>query len=161
MLQRTCTSGRCEMIWATRKTEQPPELCVIVWRTSRPVWDLNPTHTCQNTTTLAGAGDAKSLLWEKPVLQSFFNSTQGFEAIQFRVITPQFLEGWNRELSSSLVCTVYSLSVCPSGDMENRRGSIFLWRPHSKLGSHNNYGAVSWNLKWSSLSGSWWNQYVW
>lgn len=31
------------------------------------VRDVNPTHTCQNATTLAGVGHAKSLSWEKPV----------------------------------------------------------------------------------------------
>ena len=63
------------------------------------------------------------------------------------VITLQFLEGWRREPSSSLVCTVYLLSVCPSVDMGNRHSSVFffspLWRPQRHVGSHYNHLTLS------------------
>lgn len=72
-----------------------------------------------------------------------FSRTRGFEAIQIWWLLLSSWRGWSWELSSSSVCAVCLLSVCPSVDTENRRSSIILWRPQWKLGSHNNYLTLS------------------
>lgn len=72
-----------------------------------------------------------------------FSSPQGFDGIQIWWLLHGSWRGWRWVLSSSLVCTVYLLSVCPSVDVENRRSSIFLWRPQRKVGSHNNHLTLS------------------
>lgn len=110
-----------------RRQRGPPDSSLQFWRVSVLlcdmgryarwlVCDVNPTHTCQNATTLAGAGHAQSLSWEKPVCFSApITNLQQHPRIWGHpnmVITPQFLEGWSGALRSSLVCCL--LTVCVS-----------------------------------------------
>lgn len=158
----------------TPRQRAPPDSSLRLWRVSMllcdmgsfarwRVHDVNPTHTCQNATTLAGAGRPKSLLRENPVCNHSapITNLQKHPRIWGHpnmVITLQFLEGWSWELSSSLVCAVYLLSVCPSVDMENRRSSIILWRPHWKLARITiiwHYPAVSREFNQSNNSEGW------
>lgn len=126
-------------------------ISLVVWHglpCQMVVRDMNPTHNCQNATTAAGAGHAKSFLKEKPVCNHSapITNLQTHPRIPGHpngVISLHFLEGWRWELSPSLVCVVYLLSVCPSVVMENGNSSIFLWRPLWRLGWHNNYLTLS------------------
>lgn len=116
----------------------------------------NPTHTCQNATTLAGAGHAKSISREKPQLQlQIFSSTRGFEAIQIWWLLHS---SWRGDAESWALHWYAQFTYCLCVH-------LLIWRTDAArffCGGHSgrlaritiiwHYPAVSWNFKQSDNS---------
>lgn len=167
-MQKNKACRHCPASKTHAETERPSRLespalegiCVIVrhrplcqmasrWREPHPY-----LSKCHHIGWLQGALNPSRGRRQFATIQlqlQIFSSTRGFEAIQIWWLLRSSWRGGSWEMSSSLVCAVYLLSVCPSVDMENRRCSIFFFilyffscgGPHWKLGSHINYLTLS------------------